>query len=169
MFRVFAVAALSVFTALPASAQAVTSALIGKDGRVEVVFANNNAAKTFPAEKGQVACENVRVAPDKRTVAWSVLIENCCTSYPVPVKVVVYREAKKAVISPGQMVWDWRFTGRGDRIAILSGPVHGRATAAYLYDARTGKQLQSWNGVGSTPGWARGWERQFGNQSRGPE
>ena len=143
--------------------QTVTTASVGTDGKVAVLY-SKRAPKKIPAEEGQVGCENVRIALDKRTVAWSVLIENCCTSYPVPVEIAVYRDSRKILISPGQMVWEWRFIGRGDRIAVLSGPVHGWANSASLYATRTGKLVQSWDGSGASPEWARGWEGQFENQ-----
>ena len=143
-----------------AIAQAVSRAYVGTDGKAHVVYANG-AVKTVPPEQHQVGCDNVTVAGDKRTVAWSVLVENCCTSYPVPTTVVVYRDGKKIVISPGQMIWRWHFTGRGEGVAILSGPVHGSAAAATLYQARTGKALASWKGTGAAPEWAKGWEEEF--------
>jgi hypothetical protein len=167
MYRIFAIVALSILPCCSVVAQTVTSASVVGDGRVVLVF-SKNAKRTIPAEDGQVGCENVGIALDRRTVAWSVLIENCCTSYPVPVSVVVYRDSRKVLLSPGQMVWDWRFIGRGDRISILSGPVHGSANTAFLYDSRTGKLLQLWNGKGPPPEWASGWEREFESPGQNP-
>ena len=163
MYRIFAIVALSTVAAWPAIGQTVTSASVRTDGKVSVLY-SKHPLKEIPAEEGQVGCENVRIALDRRTVAWSVLIENCCTSYPVPVEIVVYRDSKKILISPGQMVWEWRFIGRGERIAVLSGPVHGWANSASLYASRTGKRLQSWDGNGASPAWARGWQTQFESQ-----
>jgi hypothetical protein len=167
MCRIFAIVALSMFPCCSSMAQTITSASVVGDGRVALVF-SKDTTRTIPAEDGQVGCENVRIALDRHTVAWSVLIENCCTSYPVRVTLVVYRDSKKVLISPGQMIWDWNFVGRGNRIAILSGPVHGWANAASLYDSHSGKLLRSWNGVGTVPEWARGWERQFESSAHKP-
>lgn len=44
--------------------------------------------------------------------------ENCCTSYPIPLNVVVYRDGHRLKISPRQMIWDWKFVADGQRIAI---------------------------------------------------
>ena len=90
-----------------------------------------------------------------------MLVENCCTSYPIPIAVVVYRNGRQRVISPGQMVWEWRFIDEGKRVAVLSGPVHGDATAASLYDAQSGRVLATWDGKGTGPNWTTGWEQQF--------
>src|SRR6266542_6558499 len=93
----------------------------------------------------------------KYTVGWSVLIPNCCTSYPIPTSVIVYRNGKKTAIAPGQMIYEWQFLHRGKRIAILSGPVHGRAATAGLYEAQSGRMLKTWHGRGTVPDWAKGW------------
>jgi hypothetical protein len=82
-------------------------------------------------------------------------------SYSIPISVVVSRGGNHKVISPGQMVWDWRFIDQGQRLAVLSGPVHGEATAANLYDAHSGNVIGTWTGNGTAPNWAVGWEQQF--------
>ena len=41
----------------------------------------------------------------------------------------------------GQMVWEWRFVGEGKRVAVLSGPVHGDAAVAGLYNTDNGRVL----------------------------
>lgn len=161
MCRRLAVAtAIVLFILHAAIAQTVSRAYSGEDGKAHVVY-SNGAAKTIPPEQQQVGCEDISVAGDEHTVGWSVLVENCCTSYPIPTAVVVYRKGKKAVIWPGQMIHEWHFIGRGERLAVLSGPVHGYAARANLYAARSGKVLASWNGKGAAPTWAEGWEEHF--------
>jgi len=141
--------------------QKVSRAYAGTDGRAHVVYANGVDNAMAP-EPQQVGCSNVSTAMNGRSVGWSVLVENCCTSYPIPISIVVYTGKKKAVISPGQMVWEWQFIGNGDRIAVLSGPVHGWASEARLYDAQTAKPLASWRGKGTAPDWAGGgWGDKF--------
>jgi hypothetical protein len=142
-----------------AAAQTISRAFVGEDGKVQVIFANG-AVKIMVAETQQVGCDNVAVAEDKRSVGWSVLVENCCTSYPIATSVVVYRDGKKKIIAPGQMIWKWRFVPK-ERVAVLSGPVHGWASAANLYSIRTGKIHSSWGGTGKAPKWAEDWRDQF--------
>ena len=125
---------------MPLLPRNVSRAYIGDDGRAHVVYVNG-ADRVFPPEQPQVGCENVSVAQDKHAVGWSILVENCCTSYPIATAVVVYRASKKTVISPDLMIYEWRFVGRGDRVAVLFGPVHGWAAGANYYDARSGRLL----------------------------
>lgn len=146
-----------------ATAQAVTRAYVGKDGNAHVVF--SNARDTIvPPEPNQVGCTEPEIAKDKRTVAWAVLVENCCTSYPVATALVVFRDRKKVVLSTGQMVYEWRFVDGGTRLAVLSGPVHGSAAAAYLYEASNGNLADRWDGRGKAPAWARRWNGEFKGQ-----
>lgn len=155
--------ALLTFIARTASAQDISRAYCGKDGKAHLLY-RNGVARTPATEPRQVGCNHVRVSTDGRTVGWSVLIENCCTSYPIPIAVVLYQNNKQTVISPGQMVWEWRFVEQGKRVAVLFGPVHGNATAATLYDVHDGKALARWDGKGNPPAWAMGWEQQFANR-----
>jgi hypothetical protein len=158
--RLVIVAAIPLCIVDAAIAQTVSRAYSGEDGKAHVVY-SNNATKTISPEKQQVGCENVSVAEDNRTVGWSVLVENCCTSYPIPMAVVVYKDGKKTVIVPPQMIFRWQFIDSGKRISILFGPVHGNATGANVYDVRSGKLAASWNGKGMAPKWAMDWQEEF--------
>jgi len=165
MQRCYAVTvwALAVCFTFPISSQQVSSAYCGKDRKAHIVYRDNSEEAVDPVVR-QIGCEHVTVAGDGATVGWSVLAENCCTSYPIPTSIVVYRKRKQAVISPGQMVWDWRFVDNGARVAVLSGPVHGEAAGASLYEAHTARPLKEWEGKGAPPDWAAGWQDKFREQ-----
>jgi hypothetical protein len=141
--------------------QTVKRAHCGNDGILQLVYADGKA-KQQPKEPLQVGCDNVTVADDKNTVGWSVLVENCCTSYPIPTSVAVLSHGRKRVFSAEQMVWRWKFVGGTRKLAILSGPVHGDAAQATLYDIQSGRRLATWNGSGGPPSWASDWKPDFG-------
>src|SRR5205085_3380860 len=63
-------------------------------------------------ERKQVGCDELLITPDKKTVGWSVYVENCCTSYPIPVAVVLYKNGNKTVISTPQTIWKDRKSTR---------------------------------------------------------
>jgi hypothetical protein len=158
LHRFAIVAVVWLFLVHAAVGQLVSRAFIAADGKVHLSYANHNA-KVIPPEPQQITCEGVSVAEDQRTIGWLVLVDNCCTSYPIPTAVVLYRDDKKTVISTGQMIYEWHFVDRGQRIAVLSGPVHGRAATAGLYNARSGRLLAAWDGKGAAPDWAEGWKQ----------
>jgi hypothetical protein len=157
--RIAAPAALLIFNSL-AAAQTVARAYAGTDGKAHIVFANGRT-KTIAPEDQQVGCEHVVVAADRHTVGWSVLYENCCTSYPIQTAVVTLRNDKKTYISSPQMVHNWHFVGGGEQVAMLFGPVHGNPSGVNLYDTGSGKLLHSWHGKSPAPRWAKDWADVF--------
>ena len=142
------------------SAQQVSRAYCGNDGKAHITFPGKSE-QLIRTRKGHVGCEHLIVADDGKTIAWSALVKNCCTSYPIPTSVIVYRNQKQSIISPGQMIWDWHFIDKGDRLAILSGPVHGEPATAALYNANNARVLARWEGKGTAPTWASAWQTTF--------
>jgi hypothetical protein len=112
-----------------------------------------------PKEKGQVGCSDAKISPDKRTAGWLVSYENCCTSYPIPLTVVLFRSGKVVQrIAPGQMVYDWHFW-KNDSVAVSDGPTHNPSgPKVRLYDIPSGKLLKEWSGEygDKLPLWAEG-------------
>jgi hypothetical protein len=147
-------------TSAPLFSQEISRAYCGKDGKAHVIF-GTGPEKIIPPERKQVGCDELLITPDKKTVGWSVYVENCCTSYPIPVAVVLYKNGNKTVISTPQTIWKWHFLNGGTNVAVLSGPVHGGASEALIYDTSSGKILESWRGTAPTPEWAEEWEQEF--------
>ena len=137
--------------------QAIKRAYCGADATLHIVYVDGTKSSQHK-EPSQVACDHIVVASDGHTVGWSVLEPNCCTSYPIPLSVAVLHNGRKRVIPADQMVWEWHFVGNAAKLAILSGPVHGNAALATLYDLRSGRKLVTWTGDGTPPTWASGWE-----------
>ena len=159
--RAFIIAcALALSVTCSLRAQQVSHAYCEKDGKAHIVYRDNSEQIVHP-QKDQVGCEHLNIADNASTVAWSVLVNNCCTSYPIPMSVVVYRVRRQTVISPGQMVWDWHFVDKGDLLAVLCGPVHGEPGKATLYNAHNGRVVAEWEGKGTPPGWASTWQTNF--------
>lgn len=117
-----------------------------------------------------VGFSDVQLAEDRQTLGWTINVENCCTSYSIPLSVVVLRN--KHVFhsfDTGQMVWSWMFVRRGEQVAIVFGPTHGPEVGDYrLYDVETGKLKSEVYGDEETqalkpsaPEWAKRLEDQF--------
>jgi len=112
-----------------------------------------------PKEKDQVSCSDAKVSPDKQTAGWLVDYENCCTSYPIPLTLVLYRDGKVIQhLAPGQMIYDWHFW-KNDEVAVSDGPTHNPSgPQIHLYNIRTGKLLKEWYGEygDKAPAWGEG-------------
>jgi hypothetical protein len=110
---VFALCSLSLAMGGSASvAQSVKSAYVDAAGKVHVVYGDGRDT-LIPWEEDQVSSDAPAVALDHETVGWLVLVPNCCTSYPVPVVLVIYRSGRIVQqIGDGMMVYKWQFLGR---------------------------------------------------------
>jgi len=112
----------------------------------------------------QEGFSDVQLAEDRQTLGWTETYDNCCTSYTVPLVVVLYRPGKiLRRIDSAQMVWSWMFLEGGKRVAIVWGPTHGPEVGDFvLYDVKTGKVLGEVYGDADTqslkpnaPEWAK--------------
>lgn len=133
-----------------------TKAYVGSDGFAHLVD-ETGKDMAMPKEKDQVAVSAPKLAADKQTAGWLVEQENCCTSYPIPTALALYKAGKKQVVGDGLMIYDWCFVG-GTQVAMSTGTVHGMTQRhLLLYDISTGRQLQEWRGDphGTPPDWAK--------------
>jgi hypothetical protein len=91
----------------------------------------------------EVGFSDLHLAADKQTLGWTVDVENCCTSYPIPMRVVIFRHGEVLhAFEQGQMVWSWMFFLGGKQLAAVFGPTHGPEVGDYrLYDVQTGKLI----------------------------
>lgn len=83
--------------------QALKSAHCGQDGTLQLAY-DDGTTRQQPKEPLQVGCDSVVIAADNSTVGWSVLVENCCTSYPIASSVVILSHGRKRVFATEQMV-----------------------------------------------------------------
>jgi hypothetical protein len=130
------------------SARPIRDAYIDKTGYVHVVRGDGKDIQ-ISGEKHQVSAASPAVAPDHRTVGWLVEVPNCCTSYPIPTTLVIYRSGRVVQhIADGMMIYKWAFLDGGRRVAVSSGTVHGMTRVHLtLYDSRTGGILRTWDGA----------------------
>jgi hypothetical protein len=74
-----------------------------------------------------------------------VLVDNCCTSYAIPTAIVVYKDGRKTVISPGQMIYEWPSSRAVGVLRYCPGP----STAGHQQPVFTGYVGEScwWHGL----------------------
>jgi hypothetical protein len=89
-----------------------------------------------------VGFSQVQLADDEKTLGWAVQVENCCTSYSIPLSIVVFRSGQVLHSFEERMVWNWMFVPGGKQLAIVWGATHGPEVGDYrLYDVASGKIL----------------------------
>lgn len=94
-----------------------------------------------------VGFSQIRLAPDRRSVGWLVTYPNCCTSYPIPLTLVVYADGvRRAYRGSGLPIAQWRFLAGGTQIAFQQEATHGGIGLRYeLRDTYTGKQIEAFD------------------------
>jgi hypothetical protein len=151
-------ATLAVGSGAGAASPTLAKVFVGPDGLAHIVGAAGRD-QTFTRETGQVSVADLRLSDDRRAAGWRVEELNCCTSYPIPLRLAVYRDRRKQIISPGLMIYDWVFVASGREVALSSGVVHGATERTLdLYGVRSGRRLAHWTGVATAkpPAWASG-------------
>lgn len=121
-------------------------------GPLHIIYSDGSeVVKTLPPLKPKdilnaVAFSNVRLAEDRQTLGWEINIEGCCTSYSIPITVVVFRHKHVLhTFSPGEggqpMILEWRFLRGGKQVETTFGPIHGEGGGVRIYDVKTGRVL----------------------------
>lgn len=112
----------------------------------------------------------VQLSDDQRTMGWAEYFFNCCTSYTIPLKLIVFRNGRVVhQFAQGQMLRNWMFQDQGRKIAAEWGATHGQEWGNFiLYDIQTGKILDEVDfdpAFHSLPDNAPDWAKQLGNRS----
>jgi hypothetical protein len=120
-------------------------AVVNEAGALRIVTSDGRAI-VLPKEPEQVEFGEIAISPDGGSVGWVALFPNCCTSYPIPLKLVVYSAGKlRAFTGSGLPVWRWHFTGGGRQVAFEQETVHGGLGVHYeLRDIASGRRVAEW-------------------------
>jgi hypothetical protein len=135
----------------------VSRAYVDSNGAVRVVRSDGREV-VVPKEKEQQGAEDFLISDDHRTVGWLVEYPNCCTSYPIPMTVVLYRDGRIIHrLENGRAIFRWTFLKGGEQVAYFSDSVHSNlAPECVLVDVATGKTLADWlRDQGPLPAWAK--------------
>jgi hypothetical protein len=92
-------------------------------------------------EREQVDCDRIAISSDGLSVGWLARYPNGATSYPIPLKLLVYSGGKVRTYSGHELpVWRWQFTAGGKQIAYEQETVHGGLGVHYeLRDVASGR------------------------------
>ena len=98
----------------------------------------------------QVGFDRIAVSGDGRSVGWLALYPNCCTSYPIPLKLVIYTQGHRRTFEGnGLPIWRWRFTANGTRVSFEQEPVHGGVGVHYeLREIASGRRIEAYDPPG---------------------
>jgi len=91
----------------------------------------------------QVSFGDIAISSDGSAVGWLSYYPNCCTSYPIPLRVEVYSGGRRRSFDPAIAPWHWCFVDGPSRIAAISTTVHGaQHQVLELWDVQTGRRIE---------------------------
>jgi hypothetical protein len=90
--------------------------IVSKDGLVDM---------GGPSIEKQTAFDTPILSDDRRAVGATALFRNCCTSYDIPLQLVIYTQGRthRFVANQGA-IFDWHFADSGKRVVLSQQPVH---------------------------------------------
>jgi hypothetical protein len=89
----------------------------------------------------QVGFDDIAISRDGAAVGWVDLYPNCCTSYPVPILLEVYKDGKRHTFEPKIAPVHWCFMNGSASIAAISTTLHGPDNQVIeLWDVSTAKK-----------------------------
>jgi hypothetical protein len=132
----------------------------GVDQHGQLRITSSLGRRITPAkEKDQVGFDNVSISADRRSVGWLALFPNCCTTYPVPLRLVVYSMGRQRKFSGSGLAFArWAFSADGRRVAFRQETVHSSQGVHYeLRDVSTGRFVAAYDPDGAHPSTAPRW------------
>lgn len=136
-----------------AQGRTILRAYAGSDGRAHIVL--HDGGEYVAPKEGSAADEDqqqgvadMQVSEDGRAAGWLVLYPNCCTSYPIALEVVVYRDGKlwpRVPLTVERSISRWHFWHGSSQVVLLCQSLHGTPDfEAQRFDLTSSKRLAGW-------------------------
>jgi hypothetical protein len=129
-----------------AAVETYQTASIDQNGQLRIVTTDRR--EIVPKkERDQAGFDKPAISEDRRVVGWLALYPNCCTSYPIPLKLMTYANGKRRTFTgAGLPIWQWRFVEGGKQIAFEQETVHrGLGVHFELHDTGTGRLIAEYS------------------------
>jgi hypothetical protein len=115
-----------------ASTETYESVDIDADGNLRILTSQQ---RTIIVPKGgsptagessgkQTGFEKPVLSDDRRAVGTQAMFGNCCTSYDIPLQLVIYSSGRTQRFGGGLAIFDWHFADGGRRVVFSQQTVH---------------------------------------------
>ena len=138
---------LFVVSLLAATPARYDSVAVNADGNVSITTEDGRhitppRLPPLAADMRNVGAEQAAVSPDHQSVGWLALFENCCTSYPLPLTLVILHNGRTHSFEGIAPIWFWSFQNGGTRVATREEAPHGGEGIHYdVWDVASGKRV----------------------------
>jgi hypothetical protein len=107
-------------------------ATLSADGRRLTIKSARGSFAAPKTEAAQQGYSQPLVASDGRAIGWLALSPSCCTSYPLPLALVVIGTNRKPVrFEDSPPIWAWKFELANTAVAYRQRTTHGSSTVTY--------------------------------------
>jgi hypothetical protein len=126
------------------AAETYRSAVVDSAGRLAIQTTDGRRIIVRKA-KDQTTFANPVISPDRTAVGAQAEFPNCCTSYDIPLELVIYSAGQvHRLTGIGLPIFQWRFEDQGSRVAYSQETVHFSCETHYeLRDVRTRRLIDS--------------------------
>lgn len=115
------------------------AAVVDLQGRLVITTTDKRQIVIAPEGKER-AFRDPKLSPGRTAVGVEAMFENCCTSYDIPLELLVYK-AGRARRFPDGVIRDWHFVDES-RVAVGGSTVHAECILGWeLHDIETMKTL----------------------------
>jgi len=134
----------AVLTVAATRAATYTSAAVDTQGRL-VIHTSAHRTIVVPKSGDQTTFADPIMSSDGLAVGAQADFPNCCTSYDIPLELVIYSKGKvHRFRGVGLPIFDWQFAGSGARVAYGQQTVHFTCSVHYeLRDVLSERLLDS--------------------------
>ena len=118
------------------------------------IFLSDGKEIQPPMLKEQISVSSPQISKDGVAVGWLADYENCCTSYPLSLGLILYRPGKSNCVfaGDGRAIFDWRFLASGKQVVFYQDFPHGTSYAHYeLHDVATCRLLDHYDNGDNDP------------------
>lgn len=92
--------------------------------RGTIIVPKGGSPKAGESFGKQTTFEKPVLSDDRRTVGAQAMFGNCCTSYDIPLQLVIYSSGKTHRFEGGLAIFDWHFADGGRRVVFSQQTVH---------------------------------------------
>jgi hypothetical protein len=140
-----------VATAQEQRGESYAAATLGNDGELHITTTNRReivVAKSGDTRSGETQpayFEDPLLSNDRRAVGARIFYPNCCTSYEIPLTLVVHADGRThRFTGRGLPIFLWHFADDGSTVAFRQEPVHFGCSAHYeLREIRSERLVDS--------------------------
>jgi hypothetical protein len=134
MKRLFTFFGLALWSAITISAGGpYLSVEAGAERNTLAITTKSGVIQAPSTEEDQQSFSNPAVSQDGRTVGWLAEVGNCCTSYPLPLALVIFKGGKVAYrFHETTAIWRWSFLAGGSEVGYQWTWPHGFVPTYYV-------------------------------------